>query len=257
MTSFHEYKNKYENLMMERTDTGILTVTMHTNGGSHIHTGIAHREFSEAFGEIGRDRQNEVVIFTGAGNSWVSHIDFSTVDDITKPVGWYAILTEARQLLYNFLDISVPVISAINGPAPIHGEYALMADIILAAEDVYFQDNQHLSVGGGVVPADGVQILYPAAMGDVRGHYFLLTMQKVTAPEALQIGMINEVHPRDKLIARAAELAEQLLRLDPFTRRYTRLMFTRKLKRRVIDELPFDMGLEGLSIVSSVKPKDK
>lgn len=256
MTSFHEYKNKYENLMMERTDSGILTVTMHTNGGSHIHTGIAHREFSEAFGEIGRDRQNEVVIFTGAGDSWISHIDFSTVDDITKPVGWYAILTEARQLLYNFLDISVPVISAVNGPAPIHGEYALMADIILAAEDVYFQDNQHLSVGGGVVPADGVQILYPAAMGDVRGHYFLLTMQKVTAPEALQIGMINEVHPRDKLIARAAELAEQLLRLDPFTRRYTRLMFTRKLKRRVIDELPFDMGLEGLSIVSSVKSKD-
>lgn len=42
MTSFHEYKNKYENLMMERTDSGILTVTMHTDGGSHIHTGKAH-----------------------------------------------------------------------------------------------------------------------------------------------------------------------------------------------------------------------
>lgn len=123
-----------------------------------------------------------------------------------------------------------------------------------------FNKNDELSriqeVGGGVVPADGVQILYPAAMGDVRGHYFLLTMQKLTAQEALQIGMVNEVHPRNKLIARANELAEQLLRLDPFSRRYTRLMFIRKLKRRVIDELPFDMGLEGLSIVSSVKPKD-
>jgi enoyl-CoA hydratase/carnithine racemase len=63
---------------MERTDSGILTVTMHTNGGSHIHTGKAHREFPEAFGEIARDRQNEVVIFTGAGDQWISHIDFST-----------------------------------------------------------------------------------------------------------------------------------------------------------------------------------
>ena len=256
MSSFDTYKDKYENLRMERTEEGILTITMHTKGGSHIHTGKAHQEFSEAFGDIARDRQNEVVIFTGAGDQWISHIDFSTVDDITKPAGWYAILTEARQLVYNFLDISVPVISAVNGPAPIHGEYALMADIILAAEETYFQDNQHLSVGGGVVPADGVQILYPAAMGDIRGHYFLLTMQKLTAAEALQVGMVNEVHPRSKLLARANELAEQLLRLDPFTRRYTRLMFTRKLKRRVIDELPFDMGLEGLSIVSSVKPKE-
>ena len=67
--------------------------------------------------------------------------------------------------------------------------------------------------------------------------------------------MVNEVHPRDQLLTRANELAEQLLRLDPYTRRYTRLMFTRKLKRRVIDELPFDMGLEGLSIVSAVQPK--
>jgi enoyl-CoA hydratase/carnithine racemase len=253
MANFDTYKDRYENLQMERTDTGILTVTMHTSGGSHIHTGKAHREFPEAFGEIARDRQNEVVIFTGAGDRWISHIDFSTVDDITKPAGWYAILTEARQLLYNFLDISVPVISAVNGPAPIHGEYALMADIILAAEESYFQDNQHLSVGGGVVPADGVQILYPNAMGDIRGHYFLLTMQRLTAIEALQIGMIDEVHPHDRLLTRAHELAEHLLRLDPFTRRYTRLMFTRKLKRRVVDELSFDMGLEGLSIISAVK----
>lgn len=256
MSNFEQYSQRYENLRMERTSSGVLTVTMHTNDASHIHTGKAHREFPEAFSEIACDRQNEVVIFTGAGDHWISHIDFSTVDDITKPIGWYAILTEARQFLYNFLDINVPVISAVNGPAPIHGEYALMSDIILAAEEAYFQDNQHLSVGGGVVPADGVQILYPAAMGDIRGHYFLLTMQKLTAREALQIGMVNEVHPRERLLARANELAEQLLRLDPFTRRYTRLMFTRKLKRRVIDELPFDMGLEGLSIVSSVKPQN-
>ena len=69
MTHFNEYKDKYENLKLERTESGILTVTMHTNGGSHIHTGKAHQEFAEAFGEIARDRQNEVVIFTGAGET--------------------------------------------------------------------------------------------------------------------------------------------------------------------------------------------
>lgn len=58
--TFVDYQDKYENLKLERTDSGILTITMHTNGSSHLHTGTADREFAEAFGKIARDRQNEV-----------------------------------------------------------------------------------------------------------------------------------------------------------------------------------------------------
>ncbi len=249
---FEDYKDKYESLRMERTPSGILTVALHTNGGPHIHTGKAHREFPDAFGDIARDSGNEVVIFTGSGDSWITHIDFDSVGDITKPEIWYNILTEARRTLYNLLDISVPMISAVNGPAPIHGEYALLADIILASETAYFQDNQHLPVGGGVVPADGVQVIYPEVLGRTRGHYFLLTGQKLSAQEALSLGVVNEVLPPDQLMNRANELAEQLLKIAPLTRRYTRLMMTKRIKQLVIENLPFDMGLEGLSIVASM-----
>ncbi len=251
MLKFDEYANKYENLRMERTPSGILTVMMHTNGGSHVHTGKAHREFPDAFADIARDPGNEVVIFTGAGDSWITKIDFETVGDITQPEIWHNILTEARRTLYNLLDISVPMISAVNGPAPIHGEYALLADIILASDTAYFQDNQHLPVGGGVVPADGVQVIYPEVMGRTRGHYFLLTMQKLSAQEALSIGMVNEVLPPNQLLSRAHELAEQLLKIAPLIRRYTRLMMTKRMKQRIIENVPFDMGLEGLSIVAN------
>ena len=255
MMNFEDYKNKYENLKMERTAEGVLTVTMHTNGAAHTMTGKSHHEFAEAFGEIARDDRNEVVIFTGAGEMWITKIDFETVDDITKPAGWYKILTETRQVLYNLLDIPVPVISAVNGPAPVHGEYALLADIILAADTVYFQDTQHLPVGGGVVPADGVQTIYGDVLGRTRGHYFLLTMQKINAQEALRIGMVNEVLPAEKLLSRTNELAAQLMKLDPYTRRYTRLMFTKEMKQKVIGNIPFDMGLEGLSIVAGMGQK--
>lgn len=249
---FEDYKDKYENLKMERTNTGILTVTMHTNGGSHIMTGKSHREFPDAFADIASDNGNEIVILTGAGVNWITEIDFSTVDDITKPEGWYKILFETRRVLYNLCDISVPVIVAINGPAPIHGEYALLADIILASETTYFQDNQHLPVGGGVVPGDGVQVIYPEVLGRIRGHYFLLTMQKISAQEALNIGMVNEVLPPNQLLQRAQELAEQLLKIAPITRRYTRLMMTKKMKQLINENVPYDMGLEGLSIVASM-----
>jgi enoyl-CoA hydratase/carnithine racemase len=189
---------------------------------------------------------------TGAGENWITAIDFSTVDDITKPKGWYKILFETRRVLYNLCDISVPVIAAINGPAPIHGEYALLADIILASETTYFQDNQHLPVGGGVVPGDGVQVIYPEVLGRIRGHYFLLTMQKISAQEALSIGMVNEVLPPNQLLQRAHELAKQLLKIAPMTRRYTRLMMTKKMKHLINENVPYDMGLEGLSIVASM-----
>ncbi|HAJ63224.1 MAG TPA: enoyl-CoA hydratase/isomerase family protein [Cyanobacteria bacterium UBA8543] len=252
MASFDTYKDRYENLRMERTDSGILTVTMHTNGGSHIMTGKSHREFPEAFGEIARDKENEVVILTGAGENWITKIDFETVDDITKPEGWYKILTETHEVLDNLCNISVPMIAAVNGPASIHGEYALLADIVLAAQTAFFQDNQHLSVGGGVVPADGVQVIYPEVLGRIRGHYFLLTGQKISAQEALSIGMVNEVLSPDQLLKRAHELAEKLLQIAPMTRRYTRLMMTKKMKRLINENVPYDMGLEGLSIIASM-----
>lgn len=255
MASFDTYKDRYENLHMERTDSGILTVTMHTDGGSHVMTGKSHREFPEAFGEIARDKENEIVILTGAGEDWISRIDFETVDDITKPEGWYKILTETREVLDNLCNISVPMIAVVNGAAPIHGEYALLADIVLASETAYFQDSQHLPVGGGVVPADGVQVIYPEVLGRIRGHYFLLTMQKISAQEALSIGMVNEVLPPNQLLKRARELAEQLLKIAPMTRRYTRLMMTKKMKRLINENVPYDMGLEGLSILASMSQK--
>jgi enoyl-CoA hydratase/carnithine racemase len=255
MASFDIYKNRYENLRMERTDSGILTVTMHTNGGSHIMTGKSHREFPEAFGEIARDKENEIVILTGAGENWIAKIDFETVGDITQPEGWYNILTETREVLDNLCNITVPMIAAVNGSAPIHGEYALLADIILASETAYFQDNHHLPVGNGVVPADGVQVIYPEVLGRIRGHYFLLTMQKISAQEALSIGMVNEVLPPDQLLKRAYELAKQLLKIAPMTRRYTRMMMTKKIKRLINENVPYDMGLEGLSIIASMSHK--
>ena len=250
--NFADYKDKYENFKMERTETGILTVTMHTNGGAHTMTGKSHREIGEAFGDIARDNGNEVVIFTGAGDTWITEIDFKTVDDITKPEGWYKIITETQQVLNNICDVRVPMIAAINGPAPVHGEYALLADVVLASETAFFQDTQHLPVGGGVVPADGVQAIYPEVMGRVRGHYFLLTMQKVSAEEAHRIGMVNEVLAPGQLLSRARELAEGMLKIAPITRRYTRMMFMKKMKRVINENVVFDMGLEGLSIAATM-----
>ena len=248
-TRFEAYRASYKNLNLERTPEGVLTATFHTNGGPHIHNGDAHTQFTHAFGDIAMDDQNEVVILTGSGGYWYKAMDFSAVGDITQPVIWHRILTEARRQLHNLLDIDVPVISVVPGPAHAHGEYAFAGDIVLAAETATFKDEQHLNIG--VMPADGVQVLYAEAMGHQRFRAFELLQQTITAAEAFRIGMVTEVLPVERLMPRAHEIAVELLKLPSLARRYTRLMFTKRLKK-LVNEVAFDMGLEGATVVQAL-----
>ena len=243
MITLKDYADRYANLKIGRSDDGILTVTMHTNGGSHVHSGQAHEDFGEAFAFIGQDPKNEVIIFTGAGDDYMTQIDFSTVVDNTKPLNWYKILNEARRMCFNLLDVQVPVIAAVNGPVHIHTEYPLLCDIVLASDTAEFADRVHKAVG--VVPADGVQVAWEQALGPIRARYFLITGQVLSAQEALRLGVVNEVIPKAHLLERAQQLARELLLLPRLTRVYTHLMFTKKLKRDIVEHMPFDMGLEG------------
>jgi len=101
----------------------------------------------------------------------------------------------------NLLNIEIPVISAINGPAWRHSEIPLLCDIVLAAETAQFQDSAHFT--SEVVPGDGMHIVYPLLLGMNRGRYFLMTGQTLDAAEALRLGLVAEVLPPDKLMARA------------------------------------------------------
>ena len=156
------YFNRYENLHFYRDENGILEVRMHTNGGPLVFTGKTHREFPDAFYDISRDRDNRVVILTGTGDSWMAQIDFQSLGDVTNPREWDKTYWEGKKVLQNLLDIEVPVISAVNGPALLHSEYILTTDIVLASENAVFQDMPHLNAG--IVPGDGVHILWPLVL---------------------------------------------------------------------------------------------
>lgn len=240
-----EYFTKYENLHFYRDEDGILEVRMHTNGGSLIFTGKTHREFPDAFYDISRDRDNRVVILTGTGDDWMAEIDFSSLGDVTNPREWDKTFWEGKKVLQNLLDIEVPVISAVNGAALLHSEYILTTDIILAAENAVFQDMPHLNAG--IVPGDGVHILWPLALGLSRGRYFLLTQETLTAQQAYELNVVNEVIPQGKLMARAWEIARKLAKQPTLTLRYTRVALTQRLKRLVNEGIGYGLALEGIT----------
>ena len=157
-------------------------------------------------------------------------------------------------LLLNLLDIEVPMISAINGPALRHSEIPLLCDIVLAAEDTTFQDSAHFA--NGLVPGDGMHIVYPLLLGMNRGRYFLLTGQTLTARQAHELGLVAEVLPRQDLLPRAWALAEQLAQRPPLVLRYSRVLLTQQLKRLMHDLLGYGLALEGLGVADAQMSQD-
>ncbi len=244
MAKLDEYANKYETVKFERRD-GILQVTFHSHGGSLKWGGPAHREFGYAFADIGSDPENRVVIITGTGDDYCA--EFEGTRPRRTPKTWDTTYWEGKRLLTNLLEIEVPIIGAVNGPALIHAEVPVMSDIVLASENATFQDAPHFP--RGVVPGDGVHVVWPLLLGQNRGRYFLLTGQTLSAQEAKELGVVAEVLPRDNLLPRAWQLAEQLCQQPDLTLRYARVALSLQLKRQMQDMLGYGLAIEGLAAV--------
>jgi enoyl-CoA hydratase/carnithine racemase len=252
MSRLDTYRDSFPNARLTRSKSGVLEVVLHTDDGTLIFDGHTHEQFVELFHAIGSDPDNRVVILTGRGTAFMETISPEGFDFFT-PQGYDKIYREGRRVLMNILDIEVPLIAAVNGPARLHSEYVLLADIVLATPSTVFQDKPHFEFG--IVPGDGVHLLWQEAIGMIRGRYFILTRQELDAQTAKEWGAVNEIVAPDKLLLRAREIAEGLAKLPPLTTKYTRIALTQKL-RRIIDEgVALGLALEGISAADVARQK--
>jgi enoyl-CoA hydratase/carnithine racemase len=247
MTELADYQNTFTRARLRRED-GILEVSLGASPGeSLVWDEAAHRELPELFGAISRDRGNRVMILTGSGDDFCVRGDGAGWD-VSTPAGWDKIYWEGKALLRSLLDIEVPVISVVNGPARIHAELAVLGDVVLAAETAIFQDAAHFP--GGAVPGDGVHVVWPLLLGPNRGRAFLLTGVEISAAEALACGVVAEVLPANRLLERAWEVARRLAQAPDLTLRYTRVVLTEPLRRALAADLGYGLALEGLAAVN-------
>ena len=244
MSRLDAYRDSFPNARLTRSKAGVLEVVLHTDGSTLIFNGHTHEQFVDLFHAIGSDPENRVVILTGSGDAFMETISPDGFEFFT-PRGYDKIYREGKKVLMNILDIEVPLIAAINGPVRLHSEYVLLADIVLASPSTVFQDRPHFEFG--IVPGDGVHLLWQEVIGTVRGRYFILTRQELDAQTAKEWGAVNEIVPADKLLARAREIAEGLAKLPPLTTRYTRVALTQKLRRIVDEGVGYGLALEGIS----------
>lgn len=252
MRRFDKYRDSFPNARLTRSKSGVLEISLHTDGGTLIFNGHTHEQFVDLFHEVGADRDNRVVILTGSGDVFMETITLDGFDFFT-PQGYDKIYREGKRVLMNILDIEVPLIAAVNGPVRLHSEYILLSDIVLATPSTVFQDKPHFELG--IVSGDGVHLLWQEAIGTMRGRYFILTRQELDAKTAREWGAVNEIVPAEKLLPRAREIAEKLAELPPLATSYTRIAMTQKL-RRIIDEgVGYGLALEGISAADVARAK--
>jgi enoyl-CoA hydratase/carnithine racemase len=230
---------------LERTVSGVLTLRFHTDGGPVMFTGAMHAALPRLIDDIAMDRENHVLVITGTGDRFMTEIDGPSLGDITKPDVWDAIIAEGRRVVQRLADLEMPIVAAVNGPATVHSEYALLADIVVASDTTVFGDFPHLTFG--IVPGDGVHVIWEEALGLNRARHLILTQGQFTAADALQWGAIAEVVPLHDVGRRAMEIAESLAARPQLLTRYLATTIRQRLSRRMAEGTVLGMALEGIT----------
>lgn len=205
-----EYSD-YQHILFERREPHIMWLTLNRPNVLNAADARLHTELIEVWRALERDPDVYVVVITGAGRAFSAGGDLQLVEDAA---GNYdevlRILDEARDLVYNILHCSKPIISAINGPAVGAGlVVALLADISIAGESARLADGH---VRMGVAAGDHAAIIWPLLCGMARAKYYLMTSDFVSGREAERLGLVSLCVPDAELHAKALAVAQDLAR---------------------------------------------
>lgn len=242
---FEEYKRFFEDFYkMERRDDGVLLVQAHTQGGPIQLSVENHRSLGQMLKTVGADPDNEILILTGSGDEFMMDSDedgFALEEEDLEYWAYEYAYKDGRINVSSLVnDLEIPTIGLLNGPG-FHTEIVLMCDITLMAEEATIFD-LHYDIGS--VPADGIHNCFQELLGTKRAAYALLTGEAIDAQTALDYGMVNEVHPRDKLIERAYVIADHIMTQPRTTRRLATQIVRRPWKQRVVNDLDGGFGIQ-------------
>ncbi|NMO01112.1 enoyl-CoA hydratase/isomerase family protein [Gordonia sp. TBRC 11910] len=250
-THLADYAEQFGSFLRFRREDGILEARLHTDDGPLRWNLEVHRGLIPAMAAINDDPENECMILTGTGDTFLAEFDRPSWEThgfngkFGAYQGYDIFYRDQTREPFALLNLQIPVIAAINGPSIVHAELGLLNDIVLASENTHFYEG-HWD-GLGIVPGDGVHTLFRELLGPNRGRYFLLTGQRLSARQALDLGLVGEVLPQDQLLDRAWELARSVfMSKNRIQRRLTRSLLIQPWRELFVKELPSGMAHESL-----------
>ncbi|MFX1735718.1 enoyl-CoA hydratase/isomerase family protein [Paraburkholderia sp. A1RI_3L] len=203
----------YHALQVRRHAHGIVEVVMSGAGANRSALATAdaqmHRELADIWRDIDRDPDARVALIRGEGKGFSAGGDLQLVEDMATHFDVRArVWREARDLVYNVINCSKPVVSAMHGPAVGAGLVAgLLADISIASKTARIIDG-HTRLG--VAAGDHAAIVWPLLCGMAKAKYYLLLCEPVSGEEAERIGLVSLAVDENDLVPKAFEVARRL-----------------------------------------------
>ena len=215
------YQDRFPSLRFAQPEAGVLEIII--SNPKHLNAADAHmhRDLATVWREIDVDDTVRAALVRGDGDHFSSGGDFSLIEQmIADEATLIRVWKEASDLVYNLINCSKPVVSAIRGTAVGAGlAVALLADISIAGRDVKIIDG-HTRLG--VAAGDHSIIIWPILCGLAKARYYLLTNEPLTGEEAERIGLVARCVPDDEVYNTALTLARKLAQNSPTAIRWTK-----------------------------------
>ena len=201
----------YEHVIWEQ-DGAVGRVTLNRPDSLNAWTGDFGRELKQVVERDAADPAVRAVLITGSGRGFSSGADLKAGFEPAPDDGLPDIRKELHELYHPIIAgvrrLEKPVVAAVNGPAVgIGASLALACDLVLAGESAFFG---LAFVNIGLMPDGGSTLFVPAAIGKARAFQMALLGERIDSRRALEWGLVNYVHPDDRLMSEAEALTARL-----------------------------------------------
>lgn len=233
---------EFETIRVERIRDVLKVTIAHPSSPLNAVDEVLHRELALLFRELKRENDARAILLTGRGKAFSAGGDFNWFPEFQKPEVLEEVRRDGKQLVSDLLEVELPIVAAVNGPAVgLGASIALLCDVIFASEKAAFAD-PHVRVG--IVAGDGGAAIWPLLLGPARAKQYLMTGDAIPAIEAERIGLVNFVCPHEELAADALAFAERLAKGAPLAVKFTKLAVNKLVKDAVHTAFDTSLALE-------------
>lgn len=205
-----------------------------------------HREFPRVLRQVGEDPSARVIVLTGAGRAFSAG---GNIDDFPKLADDLqlrrAALREGRRVFEDLVNVHLPVVAAVNGPA-----VGLGCTIVTACDMVFLSERSFLAdphVAVALVAGDGGAVTWPLNSGLLRAKEYLLTGDRIPPQAAVEIGLANRVVAADGLMREATAWAHRVAALPWQAVQDTKSVLNQHLRQAAVAVLGYGLAAESQS----------
>jgi enoyl-CoA hydratase len=202
-----------------------------------------HRALAEVWPRLVTDTDMRALVITGAGRAFSGGGDLNLLDRMVHDTDLRAtVMAEGAVIVRGMASITVPIIAAVNGPAVGLGcSIAGLSDIVLVEEQAYFSD-PHVALG--LVAGDGGAMTWPLLTSLLRAKEYILLGDRLSAEDAVQLGVANRVVPTGTAVEEALALGQRIAKLPPQSVRETKRLLNAALHGAITSLLDGAVAVE-------------